>query len=63
MKAQNNRVVTYLSEKYKNKLQDLCKDREEKEAMIVREIIKEFIDQKSNPGSPKKQSGMNASTA
>lgn len=44
MEVQNNRVVTYLSEKYKNKLQDLCSDREEKEATIVREILRDFFD-------------------
>jgi hypothetical protein len=56
MNAKNKRVVTYVSGKYKNKLQDLCKDREEKEAMIVREIIKEFIDQKTNANSSKYRS-------
>ena len=56
MNAKNNRVVTYISGKYKNKLQELCKDREEKEAMIVREIIKDFIDQRSNQGSKAKES-------
>ena len=44
MEHKKNRVVTYLSEKYKNKLQYICSDREEKEAKIVREIIKKFLD-------------------
>ncbi len=51
MNAKNNRVVTYISGKYKDKLEKLCKDREEKEAMIVREIIKEFIDGRLNKKS------------
>lgn len=42
----NKRVVTYLSEKYKKMLEDTCKDREEKEAFIVREIIKQHFDQR-----------------
>ncbi len=44
MNSFNKRVVTYLSEKYKKSLQQLCDDREEKEALIVREIIKEYFD-------------------
>ncbi len=44
MAVQNKRVVTYLSEKYKDKLRILCKDREEKEATIVREILRDFFD-------------------
>jgi hypothetical protein len=44
----DKRVVTYLNAKYKYKLQALCKDREEKEAFIVREILKNFFDQKSS---------------
>ena len=44
MEHQKNRVVTYLSEKYKNMLQSICMDREEKEATIVREIVKKFLD-------------------
>jgi hypothetical protein len=47
MKSQRSRVVTYLSEKYKSELQELCKEREEKEAMIVREILKEFLDHRA----------------
>ncbi len=46
MKSFNKRVVTYLSEKYKSKLQDLCNDHLEKEAAIVRQIIKEYFDQR-----------------
>ena len=46
MKSFNKRVVTYLSEQYKKKLTEICKDREEKEALIVREIIKEYFDLK-----------------
>ena len=42
----DKRVVTYLSEKYKKMLEDICKDREEKEALIVREILKEYFDQR-----------------
>lgn len=41
-----NRVVTYLSDKYKKQLEEVCHDREEKEAFIVREILKEYFDQK-----------------
>ena len=41
-----NRVVTYLSDKYKKQLEEICRDREEKEAFIVREILKEYFDQK-----------------
>ncbi len=44
MKSYNQRVVTYLSEKYKQKLEEFCADREEKEALIVREILKEYLD-------------------
>ena len=42
----DKRVVTYLSDKYKQKLEEMCHDREEKEALIVREILKDFFDQK-----------------
>lgn len=42
----DKRVVTYLSEKYKRMLEEVCQDREEKEAYIVREILKEYFDQK-----------------
>jgi hypothetical protein len=44
MKSLNKRVVTYLSEKYKKKLEEICQDREEKEALIVREILKGYFD-------------------
>lgn len=42
----DKRVVTYLSEKYKKMLEEICKDREEKEAPIVREILKDYFDQR-----------------
>ncbi len=41
-KSVANRVVTYLSDKYKKELEEICRDREEKEAFIVREILKEY---------------------
>ena len=44
MNNSNKRVVTYLNEKYKKKLEEICKDREEKEALIIREIVKEYFD-------------------
>lgn len=43
----NKRVVSYLNETYKNKLRELCSIREQKEAVIVREIIKEYLDLKN----------------
>jgi hypothetical protein len=46
MQSVDKRVVTYLSEKYKKMLEETCKDREEKEAFIVREIIKQYFDQR-----------------
>lgn len=47
------RVVTYLNDKYKQKLEEICDDREEKEALIVREIIKDYLDrmEKYKPSS------------
>lgn len=60
MESQNNRVVTYLSEKYKARLQDLCQDREEKEATIVREILMNFFDQRD--WLKRKKSGQNKNT-
>jgi hypothetical protein len=44
MNSFNKRVVTYLSERYKKQLQEICDDREEKEAFIVREILKEYFE-------------------
>lgn len=44
MKNLKKRVVTYLNVKYKEKLEALCLDREEKEALIVREILKSYLD-------------------
>jgi hypothetical protein len=44
MKPFNKRVVTYLSEKYKTKLQTLCNDHLERKAAIVHHIIKEQLD-------------------
>jgi len=46
MNSFNKRVVTYLTENYKKKLEQICQDREEKEAYILREIIKEYIERK-----------------
>lgn len=40
----DKRVVTYLNDKYKKKLEAICADREEKESLIVREILKEYFD-------------------
>jgi hypothetical protein len=49
MKSLNKRVVTYLSEKYKKRLEEICADREEKEALIVREILKGYFDSSDKP--------------
>ena len=48
MSTLTNRVVTYLNDKYKKKIEAVCEDREEKEATILREIIKDYFDQREN---------------
>ncbi len=50
MAIPNKRVTSYLSDTYKKKLKEICNDREGKEAVILREIIKEYFDlkEKSN---------------
>ena len=63
MTARNHRVVTYLNEKYKNKLRELCEDREEKEATIVRQIIIAFLDQRNHFAIRKEKSSLKSTAA
>lgn len=43
-KQASGRTVTYLNAKYKRLLKKVCKDREEKESFIVREILQDYLD-------------------
>jgi translation initiation factor IF-3 len=46
-KLKTKRVVTYLDEDYKKKLEAVCEERETNEAQVVREILKDFFESKS----------------
>lgn len=63
MNARNHRVVTYLSEKYKNRLRELCEEREEKEATIVREIIIAFLTKRNHFAIRKEKSALKSTAA
>ena len=42
----NHRIASYISAELKKKLDEYCKDREEKRAFIIREIVKDYFQKK-----------------